>query len=154
VLAGLAWWLEAETGDPDDVPVDFQPGTDDLPPVEDAPRTGCTDRNGPRLRATAAAYFRLMKPRLMWLLCLVAAAAAMALAGGSGFTPIVAATLVGGARFSIGASGTFNHVLERDVDKRMQRTNDRPLATDLVPVSHALAFGELSRSSRSVCSGR
>jgi len=37
VLAGLAWWLEAETGDPDDVPVDFQPGTDDLPPVEDAP---------------------------------------------------------------------------------------------------------------------
>jgi len=81
-----------------------------------------------------------MKPRLMWLLCLVAAAA-MALAGGSGFTPrIVAATLVGGA-LSIGASGTFNHVLERDVDKRMQRTNDRPLATDLVPVSHALAFG-------------
>jgi len=66
---------------------------------------------------------------------------------------IVAATLVGGA-LSIGASGTFNHVLERDVDKRMQRTNDRPLATDLVPVSHALAFGELSRSSRSVCSGR
>jgi len=37
VLAGLSWWLEAETGDPDDVPVDFQPGTDDLPPVEDAP---------------------------------------------------------------------------------------------------------------------
>jgi len=70
----------------------------------------------------------------MWLLCLVAAAA-MALAGGSGFTPYaVAATLVVGA-LSIGASGTFNHVLERDVDKRMQRTNDRPLATDLVPVS-------------------
>jgi len=83
-----------------------------------------------------------MKPRLMWLLCLVAAAG-MALAGGPGFTSrTVAATLAGGA-LSIGASGTFNHVLERDVDKRMQRTSDRPLATDLVPVPRALAFGGL-----------
>ncbi|WP_193309384.1 heme o synthase [Halorubrum halophilum] len=142
VLAGLAWWLEAETGDPDDAPVDFESGTDDLPPVEDAPEPDVPTATVPRLRATAAAYFRLMKPRLMWLLCLVAAAA-MALAGGRGFTPpVVAATLVGGA-LSIGASGTFNHVLERDVDKRMQRTNDRPLATDLVPVPNALAFGGL-----------
>ncbi|OYR53795.1 heme o synthase [Halorubrum halodurans] len=142
VLAALAWWLEAATGDADDTPTDFEPGTDDLPPVEDAPEPSVPTATVPRLRATAAAYFRLMKPRLMWLLCLVAAAA-MALAGGSGFTPYtVAATLAGGA-LSIGASGTFNHVFERDIDKRMQRTNDRPLATDLVPVSHALAFGGL-----------
>jgi len=142
VLAGLAWWLEAETGDPDDAPADFEPGTDDLPPVEEAPEADVPTAAVPRLKATAAAYFRLMKPRLMWLLCLVAAAA-MALAGGAGFTPrVVTATLVGGA-LSIGASGTFNHVFERDVDKRMQRTNDRPLATDLVPVPHALAFGGL-----------
>ncbi len=138
VLAALAWWLEAETGD--DAPEGFEPGTDDLPPVEDVPEPALPTATVPRLRATAAAYYRLMKPRLMWLLCLVAAAA-MALAGGSGFTPYaVGATLVGGA-LAIGASGTFNHVLERDVDRRMQRTNDRPLATDLVPVSHALAFG-------------
>ena len=140
VLAGLAWWLEAETGDPDDAPVDFEPGTDDLPPVDEIPEPEIPTATIPRLKATAAAYFRMMKPRLMWLLCLVAAAG-MALAGGPGFTPsVVAATLVGGA-LSIGASGTFNHVFERDVDKRMQRTNDRPLATDLVPVPHALAFG-------------
>ena len=140
VLAALAWWLEAATGDPDDVPADFEPGTDDLPPVDEAPEPSVPTATLPRLRATAAAYVRLMKPRLMWLLCLVAAAA-MALAGGPGFTPYaVAATLVGGA-FSIGASGTFNHVLERDIDRRMQRTNDRPLATDLVPVSRAVAFG-------------
>jgi len=142
VLAGLAWWLEAATGDADDAPVDFQPGTDDLPPVEAAPEPDIPTATLPRLRLTAGAYFRLMKPRLMWLLCLVAAAA-MALAGGSGFTTsVVAATLAGGA-LSIGASGTFNHVLERDVDKRMQRTSDRPLATDLVPVPNALAFGLL-----------
>ncbi|WP_281194613.1 heme o synthase [Halorubrum sp. F4] len=142
VLAALAWWLEAATGDADDAQTDFEPGTDHLPPVEDAPEPSVPTATMPRLRATAAAYFRLMKPRLMWLLCLVAAAA-MALAGGPGFTPrVVAATLVGGA-LSIGASGTFNHVFERDVDRRMQRTNDRPLATDLVPVPHALAFGGL-----------
>ena len=142
VLAGLAWWLEETTGDVDDAPRNFEPGTDDLPPVEEAPTPETPTATVPRLKATAAAYFRLMKPRLMWLLCLVAAAA-MALAGGPGFTPyVVAATLVGGA-LSIGASGTFNHVLERDVDKRMQRTSDRPLATDLVPVPNALAFGGL-----------
>ncbi|GAB7009415.1 heme o synthase [Halorubrum trueperi] len=141
-LAGLAWRLEAETGDADDTPVDFRPGTDHLPPVDQAPEPTIPTATLPRLKATVAAYFRLMKPRLMWLLCLVAAAA-MALAGGPGFTPdAVAATLVGGA-LSIGASGTFNHVFERDVDRRMQRTNDRPLATDLVPVPHALAFGGL-----------
>ena len=146
VLAALAWWLESETGVPGDAPDDFEPGTDDLPPIEEAPEPEIPSATLPRLKATAAAYFRLMKPRLMWLLCLVAAAA-MALAqpvvtgGVPGFTPpVVAATLAGGA-LSIGASGTFNHVLERDVDKRMQRTSDRPLATDLVPVSHALAFG-------------
>ncbi len=142
VLAALAWWLEAETGEPDDAPDEFEPGTDHLPPVEEVPDPTIPTAAVPRLKATAWAYFRLMKPRLMWLLCLVAAAA-MALAGGAGFTPYtVAAVLVGGS-LAIGASGTFNHVLERDVDKRMQRTSDRPLATDLVPVPHAVAFGLL-----------
>ncbi|GAB6878764.1 heme o synthase [Halorubrum gandharaense] len=141
-LAALAWWLEAETGSADDAPEEFEPGTDHLPPVEDAPEPDIPTATLPRIRATAGAYFRLMKPRLMWLLCLVAAAA-MALAGGAGFTPYtVAATLVGGS-LAIGASGTFNHVLERDVDKRMQRTSDRPLATDLVPLWNAVAFGLL-----------
>ncbi|GAB7090076.1 heme o synthase [Halorubrum luteum] len=142
VLAALAWRLESETGEPDDAPESFDPGADDLPPAEEAPEPAIPEAALPRLRATAGAYFRLMKPRLMWLLCLVAAAA-MALAGGPGFTPYaVAATLVGGS-LAIGASGTFNHVLERDVDKRMQRTSDRPLATDLVPVPNAIVFGLL-----------
>ena len=42
---------------------------------------------------------------------------------------------------AIGASGTFNHVLERDIDRRMNRTADRPLATDEVGVRNATAFG-------------
>ncbi|GAB7093655.1 heme o synthase [Halolamina litorea] len=138
VLAALAWSLEAATGDPDDTPED--PIDDELPPVEDTPSPELPDPGWPRTKAKLAAYFRLTKPRLMWLLCLVASAA-MALAGGANFTvPVVAKTLAAGA-LSIGASGTFNHVLERDVDRRMQRTSDRPLAVDLVPVRNAVAFG-------------
>jgi protoheme IX farnesyltransferase len=76
----------------------------------------------------------------MWLLCLVAAAA-MALAGGPGFTPRTVAATLGGGALAIGAAGTFNHVFERDVDRRMNRTSDRPLAVDLVPVRNAVAFG-------------
>ncbi|MFC6735875.1 heme o synthase, partial [Halolamina salina] len=130
--------LEAATGDPDDEPED--PLDDELPPVEDAPSPALPEPGWPRTKAKILAYARLTKPRLMWLLCLVAAAA-MALAGGENFTvPVVAKTMVGGA-LAIGASGTFNHVLERDVDRRMQRTSDRPLAVDLVPVRNAVAFG-------------
>jgi len=139
LLAALAWWLEAETGDPDDAPETPPEPSEPLDPTE---RPAVPSDPVERTKATAVAYFRLMKPRLMWLLCLVAAAA-MALASGSGFeltTYTAAATLIAGS-LSIGASGTFNHVLERDVDRRMARTNDRPLATDLVPVPNAVAFG-------------
>jgi protoheme IX farnesyltransferase len=138
VLAALAWALEAATGDPNDKPTD--PLDDDLPPIDDAPSATMPEPGWPRTKAKLTAYGRLTKPRLMWLLCLVASAA-MALAGGPNFTaPVVAKTLVAGA-LSIGASGTFNHVLERDVDRRMQRTSDRPLAVDLVPVRNAVVFG-------------
>ncbi|MFB6129433.1 MAG: heme o synthase [Salinigranum sp.] len=157
LVAALAWTLEAETGDPDDRPIsdptDPAVSTDsaESPAAAVSPATDSSDAGSrpsvpqetvPRLKATAFAYFRLMKPRLMWLLCLVAAAA-MALAGGPGFdVPTVLATLGGGV-LSIGASGTFNHVFERDIDRKMNRTSDRPLAVDLVPVRHALAFGIL-----------
>ena len=138
LVLALAWHLEAETGSadaPESVP------DPDLPaePLDDAPDapalTGIE-----RLKATAWAYFELMKPRLMWLLCLVAGAG-MALAGTPTIRTVVAT--LGGGVLAIGASGTFNHVLERDIDKRMERTADRPVATHEVPVRNALAFGGL-----------
>ena len=89
---------------------------------------------------TVRAYVGLMKPRLMWLLCLVAAAG-MGLAAGPDLSArTAAATLLGGV-LAIGASGTFNHVLERDIDRRMARTADRPLATDRIGPRRAVAFG-------------
>ena len=139
LLAALTWWLEAETGDPDDVPTS-EPEPD--APLDPSQRPAIPTEPLPRLKARMFAYFRLMKPRLMWLLSLVAAAA-MALAGGPGLTPTTVALTLAGGSLAIGASGTFNHIFERDIDRRMARTNDRPLATDLVPLRNAVGFGLL-----------
>jgi protoheme IX farnesyltransferase len=136
LIAALAWVF-------DDV-------ADDTAPVEETPRTAAADDDPTptptpetpfgRVRAIASAYLSLTKPRLMWLLCLVAAAG-MALAAGPALTlPVVVKTLLGGV-LAIGASGTFNHVLERDVDRKMARTQDRPVATYQVPVRNAVVFG-------------
>ena len=139
LVAALAWTLEAQTGDPTDAPDSASTLEPDLPPADDH-RPNIPADPVARAKATAAAYFRLMKPRLMWLLCLVASAG-MALASGPGLSPQTVLATLGGGALSIGASGTFNHVLERDIDRRMNRTSDRPLATDLVPVRNAIAFG-------------
>ena len=151
-LAALAWRLEILTGHDEDTDT----GGVDTPGVVSTDGSGAPPADGggtkaskrpelptspvARVKLTVRAYYSLMKPRLMWLLCLVAAAA-MALAGGPGFTPSTVVATLGGGALAIGASGTFNHVLERDVDRRMQRTSDRPLAIDLIPIRNAVAFG-------------
>jgi protoheme IX farnesyltransferase len=136
LVLALAWQLETETGSddaPETVP-DPAPAADDDAGSGPTPALSGTER----VKATVGAYFRLMKPRLMWLLCLVAGAG-MVLAGTPSVRTVVAT--LGGGVLAIGASGTFNHVLERDVDRKMDRTSDRPLATHEVPVPNALVFG-------------
>jgi len=143
LVLALAWQLESETRTPDDAPVVDPVDLDGGDSATGGPSPGSASLSTrERITATAGAYFRLTKPRLMWLLCLVAAAG-MALAAGPDLTtPTVLFTLTGGV-LAIGASGTFNHVIERDVDQRMERTSDRPVATHQIPVRNALAFGGL-----------
>nr|WP_245838510.1 heme o synthase [Natronoarchaeum philippinense] len=147
LVLALAWTLEADTATPEDRSA--SDATEQATPVDDAadevPTPEVPDGVLGRARVTAFAYFRLMKPRLMWLLCLVASAG-MALAAEPATSELTVRTILltlGGGVLAIGASGTFNHVLERDVDQKMARTSDRPLATHLVPVRNALAFGGL-----------
>nr|WP_269785476.1 heme o synthase [Halobacterium zhouii] len=129
LVAALAWTLETQTGDlPSTEWEGSAKGADDGEP---------TPGSGPV--ATAYAYFRLMKPRLMWLLCLVASAG-MALAAGPDLEVGTVLATLGGGVLAIGASGTFNHVLEREKDERMSRTDDRPLANDRIPLRNAVAF--------------
>ncbi|WP_372480628.1 heme o synthase [Halomicrobium sp. HM KBTZ05] len=147
LVGALAWQLEAETGTDDETPVTE---TIEVPEIDDEPEgppIGALSTRE-RITPTAFAYFRLMKPRLMWLLCLVAAAgmalAAAHVATGPANPSLATSTILltlGGGVLAIGASGTFNHVLERDIDKRMDRTSDRPIATHQLPVRNALAFG-------------
>jgi len=136
VVLALAWTLEAET------PAETSP--DDPRTAETSREQATTAAGGDRsgVLATLTAYLRLTKPRLMWLLCLVAAAG-MALAAGPSLTPRTVVLTLGGGVLAIGASGTFNHLLERDRDRQMARTADRPVATDTVPARNAAAFGLL-----------
>ncbi len=145
LVFALAWQLEAATGERDEAL--GMADVDRIDPTEPAerdvsqPETALADGSVvTRLRRRAFAYFRLMKPRLMWLLSLVAAAG-MALAAGPALTVETITLTLGGGVLAIGASGTFNHVLERDRDRKMSRTNDRPMATHQVPKRNALVFG-------------
>lgn len=127
LLVALTWALEDDT--PDETVGDDESGNAE-PKDVGAPES------------TFRAYLTMTKPRLMWLLCLVAVAG-MALAvaaGGSVSLATAAATLAGGC-LAIGASGTFNNVIERDRDRKMARTADRPLPNESVPVRNALVFG-------------
>ena len=143
LVAALAWQLEAETGTADDDTIE-QPELAEEPveePSDDSPVTPLAERSlGERLKVRGFAYFRLMKPRLMWLLCLVAAAG-MALAAGPALATRTIVLTLGGGVLAIGASGTFNHVLEWEKDKRMNRTSDRPVATHQIPKRNAAIFG-------------
>jgi protoheme IX farnesyltransferase len=146
LVVALAWQLEPSTVDRPDEGWAVEPGVDEptaSAAADDDAAGGVAPADLPPLKratATAFAYFRLMKPRLMWLLCLVAAAG-MALAAGPELTVRTVVLTLGGGVLAIGASGTFNHVLEREKDKRMDRTADRPIATHQIPVERAVAFG-------------
>jgi heme o synthase len=85
-------------------------------------------------------YLTLTKPRIMALLLLTATAAMFAGAGGAPRAGLLAATLAGLALACAGASA-LNHVLDRDIDRRMRRTHERPVASGRVAPERALEFG-------------
>jgi protoheme IX farnesyltransferase len=87
----------------------------------------------------AKAYLALTKPRVIELL-LVSTLPTMIYAE-RGFPSIglILATLVGGA-FAAGSAGAFNCYIDRDIDKLMHRTENRPLVTGEVTPREALVF--------------
>lgn len=159
LLLTLVWHLDGEI-----VPEDLSRSTPEPAPENDAPTEGAdatppaTASDGPTetrpsadssprsnvswVRDRIGAYVALTKPRLMWLLCLLALAG-MALSTITGAVldgVTVVATLAGGT-LAIGAAGTFNHVYERERDRKMERTSDRPLVSETVDPIRALGFG-------------
>ena len=89
--------------------------------------------------ATVRAYIALTKPRIIELL-LVTTLPTMVVAQ-RGVPPIwlMAATLAGGA-LAAGGANAINMVVDRDIDRLMNRTKNRPLVTGAMTPAAALVF--------------
>lgn len=91
------------------------------------------------VRRTIAAYVALTKPRVIELLLVTTAPVMILAAGGLPDVGLVLATLVGGA-LSAGSAGAFNMYIDRDIDRLMKRTRNRPLVTGEISDRSALIF--------------
>lgn len=90
-------------------------------------------------RQIVADYVAISKPRILFLLLIVAWAAMFVAADGlPDWKAFLAVTL--GGTFSTAASGAFNHVLEKGRDSRMTRTANRPVASGRVKPWAALVY--------------
>ena len=74
-------------------------------------------------------YFEMTKPKVQSLL-LFTTVTTMYVAGDPSLG-LVALTCLGGA-LSAGGAGAINHVLDRDIDRTMKRTANRPVAAGRV----------------------
>ena len=93
-----------------------------------------------RVSTTLLAYLALTKPRVIELL-LVTAIPAMLLAHRGSVNPLLILNTLIGGMLAAGGANTLNCVADADIDKKMKRTAQRPLARDAVPTGHALVFG-------------
>jgi heme o synthase len=100
---------------------------------------GCF-RGAPAPRASVRDYVTLTKPRIMTLLLLTGAAGMFVGAQGWPGTETFVVGMVGLA-LACGGASALNHVLDRDIDRLMPRTGQRPVAGERVAPARALEFG-------------
>lgn len=86
-------------------------------------------------------FVSLTKPRLNSLVVVTAGVGYLAARGGVDL-PVLANTTIGAALVA-GAAATFNQIAERDLDERMPRTADRPLAAGRLRPAEAAGFAVL-----------
>jgi protoheme IX farnesyltransferase len=91
-------------------------------------------------RASAADYLDILKPSIMLLIVITAIASMAFAAHGWPGTWLVIATLFG-LCLSSGGSAALNHWYDRDIDRLMKRTADRPVAAGRISPREALAIG-------------
>ncbi len=119
------------------------PGTLPADPKDDVATTPMTTDtpSAPRIerRRTMANYLAITKPRIIELLLVTTVPVMFLAEGGVPSLWLVLATLVGGT-LSAGAANTFNSVYDRDIDRLMHRTSNRPMATGQITPRNALVF--------------
>src|SRR3954447_18103137 len=92
----------------------------------------------PAALALARDLGTLTKPKVQSLL-LLTTICAMEVAGSPSAETVVLACL--GGALSAGGAGAINHVYDRDIDARMGRTADRPVAAGRISPAFGVAFG-------------
>ena len=85
-------------------------------------------------------YVALTKPRIIVLL-LVTALGGMFLASQGAPEASLILLVLGGGALAAGGANAMNHALDKDIDERMDRTKERPVATGRIDSNQALAFG-------------
>ena len=88
-----------------------------------------------------SAYLELTKPRITFLVAVTAAFGYFLGGRGEVGELLVLFEFLMGTALVAGGAGVLNHVMERDVDRRMERTRDRPLPAGRVRAPSALSFG-------------
>ena len=91
------------------------------------------------LGSTIRAYVALTKPRVIELLLVTTAPVMILAERGIPSVWLILATLFGGA-LSAGSANAFNMVIDRDIDRVMGRTQNRPLVTGQLTTRQALVF--------------
>ena len=91
-------------------------------------------------RSVVKDYLALTKPPIISLLLVTALGGMFLAARGAPDLSLVLLVLGGGA-LAAGGANALNHYLDRDIDARMRRTRNRPVAVGRVRPHEALVFG-------------
>ncbi len=89
--------------------------------------------------STVGAYVALTKPRIIELLLITTVPTMVLAQGGWPSTWLVIVTLVGGT-LAAGGANAINMYVDRDIDRLMERTRNRPLVTGVIAPRDALIF--------------
>ena len=96
----------------------------------------------PAWQRKAKAYVSLTKPRVVELLLVTTLPTMMFAVGGAPDPWVALATMIGGA-LAAGSASAFNCYIDRDIDKLMHRTENRPLVTGEVSPREAFVFASV-----------
>lgn len=87
-------------------------------------------------------YLELSKATLSSMVVITSAAGYLSYGGG--LSPLTCASLCAGTSFAAATAAILNQTIERDTDKLMKRTRNRPLPSGRISTEGALGYGLLS----------
>ena len=89
-----------------------------------------------------SSYIALTKPKIIVLL-LITALGGLFLASDGFPDPVIAIAVLVGGSLAAGGANSLNHFWDRDIDAKMKRTTNRPVASGVVAPANALVFGAI-----------